>query len=180
MLVQFQAQPQTLQQAVWFTWSLNKLVVKRTKREQNLLSQGRPICDYEPWSPLDVWSCFEVCRNIPGWLQTATEGQAVVSDSATPKSASSPEHLCYSPAWNYCQVGARPEISIQSLGSPCWNFLNTHSKVCQNSGFVLLLQNDTESWLSFWNFLDLIYLLCDTLCYVEVKPHIQMTGSIIQ
>lgn len=154
---------------------------KQDKRGQNPLSQGRPRCDYKTWRPLDVWSsCSEYARNIPVWLQTVAKVQAAVSDSTTPKPASSPEHHCDCLAWNYCQVGACPVISMQNLGSPCWSFLNTHSKVCQNSGFVLLLQNHTKSWLSFWNFLDLIYLLCDILCYVEVKPHTQMIGSIIQ
>lgn len=148
MLVQFQTQPQTLQRAVWFTWSLNKLVVKGTKGDKIFhLREGLAVTVRHevPWTY--DHHALKHARSIPLWLQTAAEGQAVVPDSSTPKSVSSPEHQCYHPAWNYCQVGTRPAISMQNLGSSCWSF-NTHSKVCQNSGFVLL-QNHTKSLALF-------------------------------
>lgn len=179
MLVQFQTQPQTLQQAVRFTWSLNKLVVKRTKGDKIFhLREGLVVTMKHEVTWICGHHAMRCARSIHIWLQTVAEGQAAVSDSSAPKSVSSPEHQCYHPAWNYCQTGTCTAIPMQSLGSPCCSFLNTHSKVCQNSGFVLLLQNHTKSRFSFWNFLDIIYLLCDVLCYVEVKLHTQMIGSI--
>lgn len=127
MLVQFQTQPQTQQQAVWFAWSLNKLLVKRTKEDKVFCLRESLVgtAKHEvPW--MYDHHTLKYAKNSPVWLQTVAEGQAAVSDSSTPKSVSSPEHQCYHPAWNYCQVGTCPAIPMQSLGSPHWNFLNTH------------------------------------------------------
>lgn len=131
--------------------------------------------DYKASCPLDVWSsCSEVCQEHPCLAPGCSVWQ-----SHTKASQLSQAPLL-SPSMKLLSGGNCPAIPMQSLGSPYWSFLNTHSKVCQNSGFVLLLQSHTKSWFTLWNFQDLIYLLCDKLCYIEVKPHTQMIGSIIQ
>ena len=119
-LVQFQARPQTLQQAVWFTGSLNKLVVKGDK---NLPPQGRTSYDYEAQSV-----CMTtMLQGMPGtysiWLQIISEGQDAVS---APKSVSSPEVL--SPQYD---IIAKQQYALQ-FQCKVWGhyvvLLNTYSR----------------------------------------------------